>query len=194
MAEPGANRPRSAWPRPRFTIRALLWTTTIVGALFPAAWFAWFLLLNASTAWGTHAVLGTALLLALAAAVAVNGRGATRAFWSGFATVGFAYFLFVACDIAAAGPLGGYYSFDRDNLATTQLHHWAYLEYVWPALKSKFGTMDPSGPGTPSHEDFDQVAHLLWTLLFAVVGGSISLLIWAIGQRRIPRGADDERV
>ena len=89
--------------------------------------------------------------------------------------------------------------FGRENLATTQLNHWVYREHVLPTLKSKFGAMFPigpglpNGPGTPSHEDFDQVAHLLWTLLFAVAGGSISLLIWAIGQRRTTCGANDER-
>ncbi len=191
MAEQGANRPRSAWPRPLFTIRSVLWTTTIVAALFPAAWFAWFLLLNASTPWGTYAMLGTALLLALAGAVAISGSGATRAFWSGFATVGLAYFLLVAGDMATGGMRS--YLFDRESLATTEFNHWAYREYIVSPLVAKYGNMIPAGTKFPSDPDFDQVAHLLWTLLFAALGGSISLLIWAIGQRRIPRGADDER-
>jgi hypothetical protein len=191
MAQQAADRPRLAWPRPRFTIRALLWTTTIIASIFPATWFAWFLLLNASTTWGTHAMLAAALLLALTTAVAISGSGAKRAFWSGFATVGCAYFLLVVCDLATGGMRS--YLFDRENLITTRLNQSVYREYVFPAMVAKNGNMFSLGAGRPSQEDFDQVAHVLWALLVAALGGLASLVIWAIGQRRSPRGADDER-
>jgi hypothetical protein len=164
--------------------------TAVVAAMFPAAWFAWFLLQSASTPWGTHAVLGTAMLLALAAAVALAGTGATRAFWSGFAAIGLAYFLLVACELSNGGM--GRYLFDRDSLATTRVNRWAYHEYIIQPLVAKHGIMIPAGTRFPESTDFDQVAHLLWTLFLAGFGGSISLFIWAAGQLRSKRGANHE--
>ena len=175
---------------PRFTIRGLLWITTVIAAMFPATWFAWFLLLNASTQWGTHAVLGTAVLLALAGAVAISGSGATRAFWSGFAAIGFAYFLLIVCEIASDGVRS--YLFDREALATTRFNQWVYREYIFPALVAKHGNVFPSGTGAPMDTDFDQVAHLLWTLVFAFSGGLLSLLVWAVGGRHCKRGSIHE--
>ncbi len=193
MAEQAANRPRLAWLKPRFTIRGLLWMTALVAALFPASWFVWFLLLNASTAWGTHAVLATAVLLAIAAAVALSRDGATRAFWSGFAAVGFVYFLLVVCNIAAHGGGGGGYVFDREKLVTEQWNAWAWFEYVRPKLTPMPGFAGgyAIGPGLPAYEDFRQVAHSLWTLLFACGGGLVSLGIWTTGPPRPARGADN---
>jgi len=165
--------------------------TALVAALFPAGWFVWFLLLNASTAWGTHAVLGTAVLLAIAAAVALSRDGAARAFWGGFAAVGFVYFLLVVCNIAAGGG-GGYYLFDRQKLVTRQWNQWIYREYVVPRLipKPGFPGSYMEGPGSTAWEDFDQVAHSLWTLLFACGGGLVSLVIWTTGPPRPARGGD----
>jgi hypothetical protein len=192
MTEQAENRPRLAWLKPRFTIRGLLWTTALVAALFPAGWFFWFLLLNASTAWGTHAVLGTAVLLAIAAAVALSRGGAARAFWGGFAAVGFVYFLLVVCNIAAGGG-GGYYLFDREKLVTKQLDQWVYREYVMPKLTPLPGFAGgyAIGPGLPALEDFEQVAHSLWSLLLGCGGGLVSLVIWMTGPRRPARGADN---
>jgi hypothetical protein len=165
MAEEATNRPRLAQRWPRFTIRGLLWTTTAVACLFPAVWFAWFLLLNASTPWGAHAVLGTGLLLGLAATVAHSSSGATRAFLSGFAAIGLAYFLLVVCDIASGG-MGRSYLFDRTNLATTQFNQWAYREYVFPALVAKYGNVFPSSGGAPM--DVDAAFRPWWRSRFGV--------------------------
>ena len=188
----------SAWPRPRFTIRSLLIATTIIAALSPAAWFAWLLLLNASTAWGTHAVLGTALLLALAAAVAIERQWCEARLLEWICRGRLRVFPLRGvrrCGRGAAVLLVR--SREPRHDATQSLG----LPRTCPAnTEAKFGACSRLDLGSrtdlasPSDEDFDQVAHLLWTLLFAVVGGSISLLIWAIGRRRIPRGADDERV
>ncbi len=193
MAEQATNRPRVAWPRLRFTIRGLLLATAVVAAVFPASWLAWLLLLNASTAWGTYAVLGTAMLLALAAAVAISGSGARRAFWSGFAAVGFVYFLLVVCNITAGGGGGGFELFDREKLVTEQWNAWAWFEYVRPKLTPMPGFAGgyAIGPGLPAYEDFRQVAHSLWTLLFACGGGLVSLGIWTTGPPRPARGADN---
>jgi len=182
------NSPRLARRWPRFTIWGLLWTTTIIACVFPTAWFAWFLLLNASTSWGSHAFLGTAVALALSGAVAISSDGARRACCSGFAAVGLAYFLVVPCSIAVNSAR--YTVFHPDHLATTKCNRWVYRELAVPAL------LDRRARGVTfwtGEEDFVQVAHLLWTLPFGTGGGLLSLALWAAFGRAPRKEATHER-
>jgi hypothetical protein len=186
MQAESSNVQRLSWLRPRFSIRSLLLATTIIASLFPVAWFGWFLLMNASTQWGAAAFWLTAFILAVSIMLAVNRQGRTRAYCTGFATVGLLYFLLVPCGLPRQ-QLGFTTVLDREVHATTRLSRFAYYEYVFPRLLQSFGPAvagTPAftlGPGRPGDDDFINVAELHWTLLFAFLGGWVSLLLYRNG-------------
>jgi hypothetical protein len=180
MTEQNSSSRGLSLPRLRFSIRSLLMATTVVAAMFPLAWFAWFLLMNSSTAWASAAFWVTASILAVAVMIAVNRQGSARAYWTGFAVVGLIYFFLVPCDLPSDSRYMIY--FDHESLPTARLTRFVYFEYVYPRLiggQPAFGATFTLGPGRPGGDDFIMVAELLWTLLFAFIGGWISLLIWA---------------
>jgi hypothetical protein len=186
MRDQNSGGQRLSWLRPRFSIRSLLLATTVIAALFPVAWFGWFLLMNSSTQWAMAAFWLTASILAVSVMLAVGRRGGARSYWTGFAVVGLLYFLLVPCDLP--NDQRGNMCFDRETLVSTRVSRYAYNEYVWPRLLQSFGsnvTGMPAftlGPGRPSQDDFINVAELHWTLLFAFLGGWISLMIYWTGR------------
>ena len=222
MAEHVQPSSRRSPFRPRFSIRTLLLVTTAVAALFPAAWFTRFLLLNASTQWASFAFWLTAAILAGGVLLAFNRRGPTRSYWIGFAVVGIGFLLLVPCGIAQRESFG-FAPFDRDQLLTTRLSREAYARYVLPGIPTAPvtslvppggiapggfapGTLPTAmafaggpyysfvmGPNQPNSDDFVKVADLVWTLLFAFVGGWVSLAIWATGPKSSRQGAADDQ-
>jgi hypothetical protein len=221
MAEQNQSSDRASPARWRFSIRSLLLLTTAVAALFPAAWFAWFLLLNASTPWASFAYWLTASILAGAVLIAINRTRGTRSYWAGFAVAGFVFFLIVPSQLLGE-PFSSWIH-DRDHLLTPRLSRAAYARYVMPIIQTApvtsfvpaggaapggfaSGAQPPAmgiaggpaysfvvGPSQPDSADFVKVADLLWTLLFAFVGGWISLAIWATGPKARTQGTSDDQ-
>jgi hypothetical protein len=155
--------------------------------------------------------------------IALNRTGGTRSYWAGFAVVGLVYFVLVPCHIVETqvGP-SIIAPFDPDQLLTTRLSREAYSRYVMPSMPAApvtsfvpyaggTGGFAPGmsvtplgfaggpaysfvvGPNQPASDDFVKIADLLWTVLFAFVGGWISLAIWATGPKARRQGASDDQ-
>ncbi len=177
---------------PRFSLRTLLIAMAVIAALIPLAGFT---LRNASNWIGALTFLVTSQLLAATICIAMHRRGVTRAFWSGCAIFGLAYF------IIAGDPWSQPYNYE---LFTSTLSKLAYNEYfseeavaqppdpppVQPLAELTIpvypypGDSAESEPAdVPSERDFVMIAHLYWTLLFAFCGGWVSVFLWWTGQR-----------
>lgn len=174
---------------PRFSLRTLLIGMAVIAALIPLAGFT---LRNASNWIGALTFLVTSQLLAATICIAMHRRGATRAFWSGCAIFGLAYF------IIAGDPWSQPYNYE---LFTSTLSKMAYAEFFSeeavapepPPLPQPIHAPDSVLPQmaiaaedveVPSERDFVMIAHLYWTLLFAFCGGWVSVFLWWTGQRR----------
>jgi len=172
------ERPRL---RLRFTLRQLLGLVALVAVAVPA-------LMHASLWWAAAWLSGCLLVLGIALLGIVYRDGPRRAFWIGFALLGWGYTLTVY------GPV-----LDRQvghRLITTKVPAYAQLQRgldepvssgpVEIALHPKYdnivywvtesGTMlvDP-----PQWDFFQQVGHSLFALLLAYVGGLVSRCFYA---------------
>jgi hypothetical protein len=180
---------------PRFSLRALLIGMAVIAALIPLAGFT---LRNASNWIGALTFLVSSQLLAATICIAMHRQGATRAFWSGCAIFGLAYF------IVAGDPWSQPYNYE---LFTSTLSKMAYAEffseevvqpdpipYPQPPPPAVDSTILPQMAITvedmevPSERDFVMIAHLYWTLLFAFCGGWVSVFVWWTGQRGAAQG------
>jgi hypothetical protein len=202
-----------------------LWTAAIALGLVA--------LRSASPTW-VAAMLGLALaVLTAAILLVVFRRSAQRAYWTGFATVGWLYLLLVFAGWTLARLGSNDNPLQAHNLITQKLssasYHWLYDEafekyhasipgyygpmagggYVgtgMPGAAGNSGMYDPSfmtpppyGMGTsgpppgpapgPSESDFVNVAHALWALLFAAIGGALAGWLYATGPGKSDKPA-----
>lgn len=193
-------RPKRRWFQ--FSIKALLGTTTFV-AIGCAA------LLNASEWWASVTctlVLGVLLVAVLRS---VFCRGPSRAFWLGFAILGWAYVLLIFW------PMGPDPTFPcQRHLLTTKVANWAYFELL-PLVRTPPSPPVPSppmpvaplsGPSRgavtvrvrdeyrliarpaapvapksyyPDYTPFLTIAEWLWTFVLAIVGGVLARCFYA---------------
>jgi hypothetical protein len=213
--EPNSTLPltSTAW---RFSLRQLFVGMAVI-ALGCVA------LRNASDAW-VAAMLGLAqLALATAILLVIFRRGAERAYWIGFATFGWLYFLLMLVNWSIDPNASSDCLFRPHRLATTRLsnscYHWTFDEaferYLarFPApryfdpMTGLATSMIPKADGSyrvpsvawpppgapalpgPDEGSFANVAHALWTILLAAIGGCLARWLYATNQERRP--ADD---
>ncbi len=152
----------------RFPIAGLMIVVLVV-ALGLAA------LRNASETWAVATFLLTCAVLTLAIVGVACGGESHRAWWLGFALFGWGYLL-----LALWSSL---------DLPTTQVMNW---------FQARLNANPPGGGGlqsvelaggfgggsvsTPPFAPFQQIGHCLWALLAAVIGGTVSSLLF--GGRR----------
>lgn len=152
----------------RFTIRQLLFVTAFL-ALSCAA------LLGASSMWGAALWTCLAFYLAVAVLLAIFKDGSARAYWIGFALMGWLYFVLYNYGWAVV-ELQNMYNVDHDsssryfrswgigNLLTTHLSRMAYRWLL--TLKVISPNVDVM--------NFINVAHALWAVLVALTGGALA--------------------
>ena len=199
-----------------FGLRQLfLWTAAIALGLVA--------LRSATTTW-VAGMLGLALaVLTVSILLVIFRRGAQRAFWIGFATVGWMYLLLVGVSWTLARTDSNDTPLQSHNLITQQLasatYHWLYDKafekyYATSSAGNYYGPMPgggylgtgmpsaggsgsvmlggispygmnsgpPPGPKPgPNESDFVNVAHSLWTLLVAALGGAIAYWLYQTG-------------
>jgi hypothetical protein len=142
-------------------------------------------LANASEVWA-EVMVTTAFILLLAALVAAFvADGKARVFALGFAIVGIGYFLLTFSEMA--GVRGHLIT----NRAVLLVYDWKHKEevandtvmprgnanpFVLPTnAPDPFADDDPFGPVIPS--SVLDIAHALWTLLFALLGGVFAQVV-----------------
>jgi hypothetical protein len=128
--------------------------------------------LHSPDPWEGVVYLGMWGVVALAVVGAACGEKAERAWWLGFAAFGLCY----RCLISRSAGF-----FARGRLLPTE----ALLSRLRVALGG------PAGRG----EDFDvyfQVGHCLWTLVFAILGGLVALLLFGSTKRSRGVAAEPE--
>jgi len=167
---------------------------------------------SASVTW--VAVLLGLIVTVLASSIllAIYRLGPQRAYWVGFAMFGWLYMLVLVASwtIAQSAPS----PLRADNLPTQRLasrsYHWLYdrefekyygsrqlgdyyhpmpgEEYVGSGLGTGGSLNGPVPPPGPNETDFVNVAHALWTLLFAAMGGCLAywLHVTGPGQTKEP--------
>jgi hypothetical protein len=162
-----------------------------IAALIPLAGF---LLRNASNWIGSFAFLIGSLLLAATGCMAFNRTGAKRAFWTGCAVFGTTYF------VVAGDPWSQPYTYE---LITSTISELAYDRYYLEeepqpatapqlAADSALPTSDSrteaavTANDRPSLRDFVMISQLFWTMLVAILGGWISVVMYWTGR---PRGS-----
>ncbi len=184
----------------RFSLRALLVGMAVIAVLIPVAGYT---LRHASTWVGSLVFLITAMLHATAACMAFNRTGASRAWWTGCAIFGITYF------VVGGDPWSQPYNYElfTETIATAAYNHFypegsatANPSERVPVLKPVLPPDDEVQPegvtvvedfsaamnvtAGPDVRDFVMVAHMYWSLLFAFMGGWISLFMYWTGQRR----------
>lgn len=169
----------------RFSLRKMLMGMAVIAASIPLGGYA---LRNASTWVGSMTFLVTTMILAGMVCLAFNRQGVSRAYWTGAAIFGIAYF------IVGGDPWSKPYNYE---LVTETIATAAYERFfAAPPERDKPVPPDlPPGERTPEDlaarraeppdlRDFVMVAHMFWSLLFAFVGGWVSLVMYWTGQRR----------
>jgi len=221
-------------PRWSFGLRQLFfWTAAIALGLVA--------LRSASTTW-VAAMLGLALAaLTMSILLVIFRRGPQRAFWIGFATVGWMYLLLLVVSWTLARMASDDNPLRAHNLITQQLaslsYHWLYDKaferyyasspgegyygpmagggYVGAGMMPSaagasgmgYGSGDmmssggmsmgpgmggglggpvssPGPPPGPNESDFVNVAHALWTLLFAAMGSCLGFWLYTTDKGR----------
>jgi hypothetical protein len=194
MAEQETGSPRLSSPPWRFSIRTMLIAMALIAASIPLGGYA---LRHASTWVGSLTVLITSLLHAGMLCMAFNRQGESRAWWTGCAIFGLTYF------IIGGDPWSQPYNYElfTETIATVAYNHFypegeattqpPQQEPPSPAADS-VDSVEPVeelsvetrvGPEPPDLRDFVMVAHMYWSLLFAFVGGWVSLVMYWIGRR-----------
>ncbi len=154
-----------AIPRPkvspmlRFSLSFLLLFVLVV-ALGCAA------LSYANEYWASAVLTVTLAALVLSVLAAVYRRGASRAFWAGFAIFGGCYLFLM---------YGPWFAELRMLLATTKLVAYA---------QSKLQAEAPVGTFDLERWYFEHIGHCLWALLLAGLGGLASRVLYATGTAK----------
>ena len=184
----------------RFSMRQMLIWMAVIAAMIPIGGF---VLRNASTWVGPMTVLATGCVLAASACLALNRLEATRASWAGFAIFGTMYF------VLAGDPFGTPYSyhFITEQWSESLYERWFDRSFpeeapplVYPPpmprpVSYQYAETPAPDSAEPSRESFLMIAHMLWTFVFAIAGGWLSLLMYATGRpepRKDQRSAADE--
>lgn len=173
---------------PRFSIRQLLLATALIAA-------GCFALLNATPLAAAAAMSGLALILSAAVLLAIYRDGERRAFWVGFALLGWTYLFLCfggflsATSLDWRGNITGQLALALYDRAYTgeaaQPPSTGFSPYAPPSATFPGGyapmTGAPVYPSTapvmvqvssgPDREQFLYIAHSLWTLLIAACGG-----------------------
>jgi hypothetical protein len=217
MAEEQQTGPRLS-PSPwRFSIRTLLIAIAVIAACIPLCGYT---LRHASSWVGSLVLFATSMLLAAMACLAFNRTGARRAWWTGCAIFGIAYF------VIGGDPWSQPYNYE---LFTETIATLAYNEFypegtaatqppiteppqpvppqpepipapendeALPLDDIRYSNPPPAVANPPDLRDFVMVAHMYWSLLFAFLGGWVSLVMYWTGQRTWPlslwqRGQDE---
>lgn len=183
------SAPSAKHDGPRFSLRTLLIAMAVIGLMIPLAGYT---LRHASTWVGSHVFFAVSMLHTASLCMAFNRTGAARAWWTGCAIFGFAYYMI------GGDPWSQPYNYE---LFTSTLSKMAYAEFFSeeavapepPPLPQPIHAPDSVLPQmaiaaedveVPSERDFVMIAHLYWTLLFAFCGGWVSVFLWWTGQRR----------
>ncbi len=188
MGSPEANRDGL-----RFSLRTLLIGMALIAALIPLGGYT---LRHASSWVGSLVLLVTSILLAGTACMAFNRTGASRAWWTGCAIFGIAYF------VIGGDPWSLPYNYE---LFTETISTAAYSQFYpegnigppadkpepIPAASNELPLEDAHAPlnavpNPPDLRDFVMVAHMYWSLMFAFCGGWMSLLMYWTGRRQAP--------
>ena len=170
--------------------------------------------LRSATMTWVAGMLGLALaVLTASVLLVIFRRGRQRAFWIGFATVGWIYLLLLFASWTIARMPSDDNPLRAHNLITQQLasvsYHWLYDKaferhfasvpgggnygplpgggYAGSGMMpGGFGGPGPSSgpPPGPNEGDFVNVAHALWTLILASMGGWLALWLYATGPGR----------
>ena len=204
MASESDFAPLFTLPRLSFGLRQLfLWTAAIALALVA--------LRGASPAW-IAAMMGLALfVLAASILLVVFRRGHQRAYWIGFATFGWLYMLLVLFSLTLGSNQPKNSPIRPNNLVTQRLssacYHWLYDEaferyhasstmnhgaWYGGSMGGELYGVGPNGPlpaPGPNAGDFVNVAHSLWALLLAALGGCLAYWFYATGPGRTERPA-----
>jgi hypothetical protein len=164
----------------RFSIKTLLAATALVAASISG-------LLYANAVWAACFYTGAALVVVIGVTAALVRRGPTQAYWVGFALFGAGY-LFLSTTAEGSGRVR------RDaitirlepQLATARFLSWAHqympaVDETSPRPQGAASQQVPFGLqpaaannfGPQRRRHFVQIGHSLFTLLFALVGGSI---------------------
>ena len=162
---------------PRFSILHLLALTALAAVGCVA-------LLNSSSL-GAAGLIGlVALILAASVLLAVFRDRERRAYWVGFAFSGWLYLILCFGPIFTESPFG------RSRIITGRLATALYDRiYATPDVPTypadPFAAPDPFAPPSaisPGRADFLFVAHALWSVLFAMLGGLFAH--WLYGSRK----------
>lgn len=193
MAELDSGSPKSSSPPWRFSIRTMLIAMALIAASIPLGGYA---LRHASTWVGSLTVLITSLLHAGMLCMAFNRQGESRAWWTGCAIFGLTYFML------GGDPWSQPYNYElfTETIAEAAYNHfYPEGEATPPQQEPPIPTPDSAdsvapaneppletrvGPDPPDLRDFVMVAHMFWSLLFAFVGGWVSLLMYWTGRRQ----------
>ncbi len=191
MGSPEANRDGL-----RFSLRTMLIGMAALALMIPLGGYA---LRNASNWVGSLTFLITTMILAGMACLAFNRQGVSRAYWTGAAIFGIAYY------IIGGDPWSQPYNYERfTETIVTAAYNQFYpeggaaqppqpepLPYPIPDSAEELeenGTLATPvqpGPDPPDLRDFVMVAHMFWSLLFAFVGGWVSLAMYWTGRRHL---------
>jgi hypothetical protein len=181
----------------RFSLRTLLIAMAVIGLMIPLAGYT---LRHASTWVGSHVFFAVSMLHTTTLCMAFNRAGAARAWWTGCAIFGFAYYM-IGGDpwsqpynyelftetISTAGYNAmfpeGQSQPTPDALPPPPTDPLAGSRYSEPPT----GAAAPQpGPEPPDVRDFVMVAHMYWSLLLAFLGGWVSLAMYWTGRRSPP--------
>ena len=167
MATEEPKAPESVWPQ--FSLRTLL-----VGVAFVAVGCV--ALVKASEAWQTAIYTTTFSVLFIAMLGGLFHWGRTRAFWAGFAVIGWSYLLLV---YGFFGESENHYP----RLGTTRA-----LLYIHMQVSEKVSVMSPDPSAVmiryrPPRVFFMNIGQYLWALLLAYLGGLLARYFYSTRTR-----------
>jgi len=137
-------------------------------------------LINANRLWANSMLAVVLVMLFVGLISWAVLRGQRQAFWSGFAIVGWGYFLLIQTSPSLV---------DHNRLLTTtvlrNLHVMVAVEEKRPLEGTPTFPMPPGTRGeytftalidgpSPDEQSFSQVGHALWTLILALLGGLLA--------------------
>lgn len=175
----------------RFSLRTLLIGMAVIALMIPLAGYT---LRHASTWVGSHVFFVVSMLHTASLCMAFNRTGAARAWWTGCAIFGLAYYM-IGGDpwsqpynyelFTETISTAGYYAmFPEGQSQPVQEGTQPSPDSTAPDVKYSEPPAAPQ-PSPPDLRDFVMVGHMYWSLVFAFAGGWVSLAMYSMGQRRL---------